>query len=323
MEHIFNTNVANFEENSIAIFKLQYAQNAVYRQYCKHLGITHAESVTSLLQIPFLPISFFKTHQVRSFSAEPSLKFYSSATGNTGRSEHAILHPEIYTKSFTLSFENYFGPIKNCCILGLLPSYLEKEGSSLIFMVQHLMQLSAHPLNGFFLFEHDQLLERILFLEQKKEPYFLFGVSFALLDFARKFKLNLQYGKIIETGGMKGRKKEITREELHQELALGFGSNRIFSEYGMTELLSQAYANTNGHYQLPAWMQVRISDLNDPFCFLPPGKTGILNIIDLANIASCAFIQTSDLGKLNTDDTFEVLGRADHSDIRGCSLLVG
>jgi hypothetical protein len=190
-------------------------------------------------------------------------------------------------------------------------------------MVQHLMQLSAHPLNGFFLFEHDQLLERILFLEQKKEPYFLFGVSFALLDFARKFKLNLQYGKIIETGGMKGRKKEITRDELHQELTSGFGSNRIFSEYGMTELLSQAYANTNGHYQLPKWMQVRISDLNDPFSFLPTGKTGILNIIDLANIASCAFIQTSDLGKLNVDGTFEVLGRADHSDIRGCSLLVG
>lgn len=322
LKHIFETKVENFEEFSLQVFRWQYQHNAVYQSYCQHIGCVDPNSVTQLLQIPFLPISFFKTHDVRSFTQEPVLRFLSSATGNMGRSTHALLTPSIYKESFTRMFHQYFGSIQNTCILGLLPSYLEREGSSLIYMVQHLMKLSGHPLNGFFLFEHETLLERILFLESKQAPYYIFGVSFALLDFAAKHQLNLQYGILIETGGMKGRKKEITRDELMLALEKGFGSNRIFSEYGMTELLSQAYAHNDGLYTPAPWMKVLISDLNDPFCFLPQGKSGLVNIIDLANLESCCFIQSSDLGKTQPDGRFEILGRADHSDTRGCSLMV-
>ncbi len=320
--NIFETKVENFEQNSLAAFQYQFQKNAVYQSYCKHIGLLDPNSVTSLLQIPFLPISFFKTHAVKSFPEKPSLSFQSSATGNMGRSQHHISDISFYEKSFIHTFEHQFGSIQNTCILGLLPSYLDREGSSLIYMVQHLMKISAHPLNGFFLFEHKQLLERIALLERKQTPYFIFGVSFALLDFAKKQQLQLQYGKVIETGGMKGRKKEITRDELMAVLESGFGSNRIFSEYGMTELLSQAYAARDGKYIPAPWMKVLITDLNDPFCILPEQKAGIINVIDLANIESCCFIQTSDLGKNHADGSFEILGRADHSDTRGCSLMV-
>jgi hypothetical protein len=320
--NIFETKVANFEQNSLSAFRYQYQNNEVYQSYCKHIGLFEPNSVTNLLQIPFLPISFFKTHTVKSFSEKPTLSFQSSATGNMGRSQHHISDISIYEKSFIHTFEQQFGSIQNTCILGLLPSYLEREGSSLIYMVRHLMKISAHPFNGFFLFEHKQLLERIEFLESKQIPYFIFGVSFALLDFAKKQQLELKYGKVIETGGMKGRKKEITRDELMAALESGFGSNRIFSEYGMTELLSQAYAGKDGKYKAPNWMKILVTDLNDPFCMLPEQKAGIINVIDLANIESCCFIQTSDLGKINTDGSFEILGRADHSDTRGCSLMV-
>jgi hypothetical protein len=320
--NIFETKVENFEQNSLSAFRYQYQNNEVYQSYCKHIGLFEPNSVTNLLQIPFLPISFFKTHTVKSFSEKPSLSFQSSATGNMGRSQHHISDISIYEKSFIHTFEQQFGSIQNTCILGLLPSYLEREGSSLIYMVRHLMKISAHPFNGFFLFEHKQLLERIAFLESKQIPYFIFGVSFALLDFAKKQQLELKYGKVIETGGMKGRKKEITRDELMAALESGFGSNRIFSEYGMTELLSQAYAGKDGKYKAPNWMKILVTDLNDPFCMLPEQKAGIINVIDLANIESCCFIQTSDLGKINTDGSFEILGRADHSDTRGCSLMV-
>lgn len=307
---------------ALQTFAHQYKENEVYRQYCQHLGITQTESITNSLQIPFLPVSFFKTHAVKSFRAEPSIIFKSSATGGMGQSEHALLTMHYYETSFMRSFEATFGSVKNKCILGLLPSYLEREGSSLIYMVQHLMQQSGHALNGFFLFEHQILLERLIHLEQKKESYFLFGVSFALLDFAQKHALPLNHAIIIETGGMKGRKKEITRAELMAALKNAFGTSQIYSEYGMTELLSQAYANIGGLYHCSPWMQIRISDLNDPFTFLIPGKTGIINVIDLANQESCAFIQTADLGKLNERGEFEVLGRADHSDIRGCALMI-
>lgn len=320
--NIFETKVTNFEQNSLQAFYWQYQHNAVYRQYCEHIGVFDPKSITQLLQIPFLPISFFKTHTVKSFQENSTLSFFSSATGKVGQSEHHILDSHIYEESFTKTFEANFGSIKNTCILGLLPSYLEREGSSLIYMVRHLMKISGHPLNGFFLFEHETLLERILFLESKQTPYIIFGVSFALLDFAKKHSLTLQYGKIIETGGMKGRKKEITRDELMLSLEAGFGSNRIYSEYGMTELLSQAYAARDGKYHCAPWMKILVSELNDPFCFLAPQKTGLINVIDLANIESCCFIQTSDLGKLNPDNSFEILGRADHSDTRGCSLMV-
>ncbi len=319
---IFETNVANFEQNSLLAFNWQYEHNAVYRQYCEHIGLFDPKSITQLLQIPFLPIGFFKTHAVKSFQENSTLSFFSSATGKIGQSEHHIFNTLIYEESFTKIFEANFGNIQNTCILGLLPSYLEKEGSSLIYMVRHLMKISGHPLNGFFLFEHETLLERILFLESRQEPYFIFGVSFALLDFAKKQSLTLKYGKIIETGGMKGRKKEITREELIQSLEAGFGSNRIYSEYGMTELLSQAYAKRDGQYTCAPWMKILLSDINDPFCFLPAHKTGIVNIIDLANIESCCFIQTSDLGRLSPNGSFEILGRADYSDTRGCALMV-
>lgn len=320
--NIFETKVENFEQNSLAAFQYQFQNNIVYQSYCKHIGLFDPNSVTGLLQIPFLPITLFKTHLVKSFKETPTLNFLSSATGNIGRSTHPIKDISLYEFSFTQIFKQHFGSIQNTCILGLLPSYLEREGSSLIYMVRHLMKISGHPLNGFFLFEHKQLLERIEFLESKQKPYFIFGVSFALLDFAKKQQLQLKYGKVIETGGMKGRKKEITRDELILSLESGFGSNRIFSEYGMTELLSQAYAARDGKYFPAPWMKALITDLNDPFCILPEQKAGIINVIDLANIESCCFIQTSDLGKNHADGSFEILGRVDHSDTRGCSLMV-
>ncbi len=321
-DRIFESKVTNFEELCLELFRFQYQNNPVYKQFAKLLNINDESVVNSIEQIPFLPVDLFKTHAVQSFEGEAEKYFYSSATGGNGQSKHAVKDLSIYRRSFTKAFLNQFGPIQQTCILGLLPSYLEREGSSLIYMVQHLMELSGHAGNGFFLYEHEVLAQRIEKLEAKKQPYFLFGVSFALLDFAAKFKGKMTYGKIIETGGMKGRKKELTRTELVNELQIAFGTQSIYSEYGMTELMSQAYADEKGFYNCPPWLMVRIVDLNDPMSEVAVGKSGLIQVIDLANVYSCAFIQTSDLGRKNADGSFQILGRADTSEMRGCSLMV-
>ncbi|MBP7511360.1 MAG: acyl transferase [Bacteroidia bacterium] len=319
---LFNSKITNFEDLCLELFQFQFQRNSVYQNYCKHVGIENLTQIKEASKIPYLPIQFFKTFEVKSFE-EPSQKtFYSSSTGGNGQSKHLVKSLKIYEESFVRGFEIFFGPIEKHCILGLLPSYLEREGSSLIYMVQHLMHLSKHPLNGFFLYEHQTLQDRILHLERLGQTYYIFGVSFALLDFVQKFPTPIVHGKIIETGGMKGRKKEITKIELYTELEEAFKTKNIFSEYGMTELLSQAYSKIDGRYQCPPWMHVSVVDPNDPFTELPSGKTGLIRVIDLANKYSCGFILTSDLGKSYGDGTFEVLGRLDNSDLRGCSLMV-
>jgi len=320
-ESIFESKVTNFEEMCLAVFQFQFLHNLPYKTYCQLIGVNNHKSIKCINDIPFLPVEIFKKQEVKSFKTPAEKIFVSSATGGIGQSSHHVMSLELYRKSFVSTFENEFGPVKNCAFLGLLPSYLEREGSSLIYMVQHLMQLSGHPLNGFFLYEHQTLHHRILQLESKEKPYFIFGVSFALLDFVKKFPIPLKFGQVIETGGMKGRKKEITKMELYKELSDAFQTNNIHSEYGMTELLSQAYAKIDGKHCCPDWMQVQIVDPNDPFTQLNQNRIGLIRVIDLANKYSCSFIQTSDLGKKNSDGTFEVIGRLDNSDLRGCSLL--
>ncbi len=320
---IFNPNLNNFEELCLAAFQYQYAHNPVYKAYAKIWGIQHSNDIETISAIPFLPIEFFKTHQISSSDQPVSKIFESSGTGQSGNSKHLIVDLAIYEQSIFTHFENHFGAIANKCVLGLLPSYLEKENSSLVYMVQALMKKSKHPLNGFYLYEHEELATKIQLLESKKEPYFLFGVTFGLLDFAKKFPIPIQFGNIIETGGMKGRKKEMTKMELYEVLKSQFQTNTIFSEYGMCEMQSQFYTNQNGYFKGPKWAKVSIGDINDPRCFAKPGKTGIIQVIDLANIHSCCFIQTADLGIEYPDHTFEVLGRRDQSEQRGCSLMIG
>jgi len=321
-ERIFQSKVTNFDELCLEVFEFQYLNNPVYQKYCQLLGIQNPAAVQTASAIPYLPIDFYKTQEVKSFTEIPAKIFSSSATGGNGQSKHLVKDISIYEKSFLSAFENYFGPISNTCFLGLLPSYLEREGSSLVYMVQRLMQISNNPLNGFFLYENHTLMNRITQLEKLGKPYFIFGVSFALLDFAKEYPIQLVHGKIIETGGMKGRKKEITKSELYLQLSQAFETKQIFSEYGMTELLSQAYATIDGKYVCPPWMQVSIVDPNDPFSLVQNNKTGVIRIIDLANLHACSFIQTSDLGKSHEDGRFEVLGRLDNSELRGCSLMV-
>jgi hypothetical protein len=319
---IFNSNLHNFEELCLEAFQYQYQNNRIYREYAQFWNILDADTIHSVNEIPFLPIEFFKTHEVRT-GMIPILKtFESSGTGMSGNSKHFIADLNIYEQSIFLNFESTFGAIENCCILGLLPSYLEKENSSLVYMVQALMKKSKHPLNGFYLYEHQELANKIAMLESKNEPYILFGVSFALLDFVAKFSIPIQSGKIIETGGMKGRKKEITKMELSNILNTGFRTSAIFSEYGMCELQSQFYSSIDNLYNCPPWAKVQTVDINDPKSFTKKGKTGTVRIIDLANIHSCCFIQTADLGIVHENRKFEILGRKDDSELRGCSLLI-
>ncbi|MBC7382314.1 MAG: acyl transferase [Bacteroidia bacterium] len=319
---IFNSNLNNFDELCLHLFRVQYKNNKIYRKYCNFIGITDPTVIRVVEKIPFLPVSLFKTHQVLASDKPVHTTFFSSATGGSGQSKHYLTDITLYQKSFITAFELKFGSTQNYCFLALLPSYIEREGSSLIYMVQHLMNVSAHPLNGFFLYDHLKLQQRIKTLEESAQNYVLFGVSFALLDFVKKADVEIKTGKIIETGGMKGRKKEMTKMEVQQRLQQGLKTTAVYSEYGMTELLSQAYAKNDGMYDCPPWMKVFISDPTDPFVYVDCGKTGVVNVIDLANINSCCFIQTSDLGRKNKQEQFEVLGRLDHSDLRGCSLMI-
>ena len=286
-----------------------------------HLRV-EPDKVTQLEAIPFLPIEFFKSKKIRSSSAEVQAIFTSSGTTGATTSQHFVSSLDHYEKCFVTAFELYYGPVSDYCLLALLPSYLERQGSSLIYMVDALIKRSDHQTSGFYLNNHDELFQTLQELERIGQKTLLIGVSFALLDFVETFKLNLNNTIIMETGGMKGRRQELIRAELHHYLQKGFGVDHIHSEYGMTELLSQAYSHGEGLFHCPPWMKVFARDTEDPLSLQKYGKTGGLNIIDLANYNSCAFIATQDLGKVYQNGSFEVLGRFDHADVRGCNLMV-
>ncbi len=322
---IFNRSKAlsqtDFLELAIETFRFQVDNVPVYQKFVKYLGV-NVSSVNRLEQIPFMPISLFKTHKVLANDLTEELVFTSSGTTGMQTSKHYVAYVDWYQQSYRMGFELAFGSPKQYCILALLPSYLERGGSSLVYMVEDLIQSSHHPSSGFYLNQYDQLAHTIIQLEQHKQPTLLIGVSYALLDLIERHQFKLNYTKIIETGGMKGQRKELIKEEFYTNLKEGFGVYTIYSEYGMTELLSQAYSNADGMYNCPPWMQVLIRDVNDPFHYMPKSKSGGINIIDLANRYSCSFLATQDLGQINADGSFGVLGRFDHSDIRGCNLLV-
>ncbi|TLF46821.1 LuxE/PaaK family acyltransferase [Maribacter aurantiacus] len=309
-----------FEAKCLEIFQFQYQNNQVYQRFCDYLNI-EPERIKTLTEIPFLPIQFFKKHKVVSTLDNEEIIFTSSGTTGSVASKHYVTDLNLYEQSYLKGFENFYGPIENYCVLALLPSYLERDGSSLIYMVNDLIDKSKHPFSGFFLNDLSKLASVLKELEAQKQKTLLIGVSFALLDFADAFKLELEHTIVMETGGMKGRRKELIRKELHEQLKRGFGVQHIHSEYGMTELLSQAYSLGDSLFECPPWMKILVRDTEDPFSLLPIGKTGGVNVIDLANVNSCSFIATQDLGKLNESGKFEVLGRFDHSDIRGCNLM--
>lgn len=318
---IFDTSPDNFELGALELFRFQYANNIMYRDYVNALGVT-PEKVKSITQIPFLPIRFFKTHTVATCSFEPEIVFESSGTTGMISSKHFVKEVDIYKESFLKCFKSFYGSVSEWCIIGLLPSYIERKNSSLVYMANNLIQASQHPDSGFYLNEFDKLNSLLKKLESKHQKTLLIGVTFALLDFAEKYPISLHHTTIMETGGMKGRKKEMTRREVHEILITSFKIPVIHAEYGMTELLSQAYSRGNGLFECPPWMKVLIRDDEDPLMVQAKGiSTGAINIIDLANIYSCGFIATDDVGRLYPDGRFEVLGRLDNSDLRGCSLM--
>ena len=343
-------NKNGFEKKALEIFRFQADKNPVYKKFVEQLGV-NAGTVKTIAQIPFLPIEFFKTQKIMtggsmelgdasknissSFLTPHSSLFLSSGTTGMERSKHYVSDVTLYEKSFQKCFKIFYGDVKQYAILALLPSYYENKNSSLMYMVMDLIRRSNNKYSSFYNSKDENILQLLQTLIHKKQKTILFGVSFALLDLpplslsAKKDGIRIpSEGRgvggevaVIETGGMKGRREEITREELHKALCSKFGVKKIHSEYGMTELLSQAYSKGDGIFHSPPWMKVMVRDINDPFTFLSPGKSGALNIIDLANINSCAFIATQDVGRIHKNGTFEVLGRMDNSDLRGCNLL--
>ena len=316
MHWVFDNKIS-FEKRALRLFKEQSQKCLPYNQYLKLLK-TDVESISSLAEIPFLPIQFFKTHSIIAKGKKPAIRFSSSGTTGMERSQHLVADLSLYEYSFRTAFELFYGDIEKYRFIALLPSYLEREGSSLIYMCQDFIKRTKHPQSGFYLNNFDELSEII----KEDKPTILLGVTYALLDLAKLGPFQLNNTIIMETGGMKGKRKEMLKDELHQTLSNAYGVDLIHSEYGMTELLSQAYSKGNGRFSTPHWMRVFSRDIEDPFSLTNNGKTGGLNIIDLANIHSCAFIATQDLGRVYTDQTFEVLGRFEQSDIRGCNLLV-
>ena len=320
-EGLFSLSESTVTPRALEIFAFQYAENPLYRQYVQTLGVDPA-AVNTLYDIPFLPVAFFKTHPVRTGAPwTPETVFESSGTTGMVTSRHEVKDLDLYKHSFTAAFQRAYGPIGDWCIIGLLPAYLERSNSSLVFMVDELIRASGHPDSGTYLYDHETLYGLLQRLEQQGQKTLLIGVTFALMDFAEKYEMKLQHTVIMETGGMKGRRKEITRAELHELLTRRLGVSSIHAEYGMTELLSQAYSSGGGLFRCPPWMKVLVRKEDDPLDISGEGE-GIVNIIDLANIWSCAFIATDDVGRVYPDGSFEVSGRVDNSDIRGCSLLV-
>ncbi len=316
---IFNVLDSDFDDLAVSVYRYQYENNHVYRQFSDAL-YKNPDVVRSLEQVPYLPVSFFKSHQVMTSVFEPDIVFESSGTSATVNSRHLVRDISLYEKSFVKGFSRLYGEIGEWCVIGLLPSYLEKGNSSLVYMIDKLMQLSAHPDSGFYLYDFARLKDKLSILEAMNQKTLLVGVTYALLDFAELFQIKLRHTVVMETGGMKGRRKELLRDEVHKRLYKAFEVDRIHSEYGMTELLSQAYSPGNGVFSCPPWMKVLVRDEEDPLTVSRYGK-GVINVIDLANIYSCSFIATDDAGKLYDDGSFEVLGRTDGSDLRGCSLL--
>ena len=310
-----------FEKIALKVFRFQYENNLVYQEFCDFLKIDK-QSVKTLQQIPFLPIQFFKNHNVVSNTNEIQEIFTSSGTTGMITSKHLVTDVSLYEQSYRNAFSEFYGNIEDYAILALLPSYLERSGSSLIYMVKDLIVLSNNEHSGFYLHNYDELIAKLIELDKAGQNILLIGVTYALLDLVEKQKFQLKNTIIMETGGMKGKRKELIREELHEILCDGFGVSSIHSEYGMTELLSQAYSLGNGIFECPAWMQILIRDTEDALTYVNNGKTGGINVIDLANINSCSFIATQDLGKKYPNNSFEVLGRYDNSDIRGCNLMV-
>ena len=319
---VFKLDKLEFEESALRLFQFQYLSNATYRNYCELLGIKASE-IKKLTQIPFLPISLFKSHELKSTAFDANIIFTSSGTTGSVSSKHFVKNLNLYEDSFFTTFEKFYGSVEDYCVLGLLPSYLERSGSSLVYMVQKMIEKSGDERSGFFLNNQKELEFALAALATEKKKTLLIGVSFGLLDFLETHEVPANPELIVmETGGMKGRRREMIREELHSKLSEGFKLEKIHSEYGMTELLSQAYSFGFGNFETPNWMRVLVRKQDDPFNYAAVGETGAINVIDLANIYSCAFIQTDDLGKLNEDGTFQVLGRFDASEVRGCNLMV-
>jgi len=320
--NIFNLHHSNeFEKMALEIFQYQAENNLVYKEFLSHLHID-IQGIDKVEEIPFLPIQFFKSHKVVSSEADVEQIFLSSGTTGNEQSKHFVTDLSIYEESFTKGFEHFYGAIEGYTVLALLPSYLEREGSSLIYMANDFIKKSKNEKSGFYLNNLEELAQNLTELDKNNKKVLLVGVSFALLDLVEKHKFNLKNTIVMETGGMKGRRKELIRSALHQILREGFGVESIHSEYGMTELLSQAYSKGNGIFECPPWMKILTRDTEDALTILPQGKSGGINIIDLANINSCSFIATQDLGITYPNGTFEVIGRFDNSDIRGCNLMV-
>jgi hypothetical protein len=308
-----------FEIQALKRYKFQQFPGSLFQKYTVSLG---AGDAVNLEEIAFLPISFFKTHLILAPEKSPAHIFESSGTTGQLPSRHALPDSDIYRQSILEGFNHFWGDPASYCFLGLLPSYLERPNASLVFMMQTLMDASPHPKNGFYLHNLEALADTIKELESSGQKTFLVGVTFALLDLAQRFPQPLRHTLIVETGGMKGRRKELVREELHLILTQAFGLPAIASEYGMTEMLSQAWSTEAGVYRCPPWMRVYARPHNDPMGNFITGETGRLHVVDLANVYSCSFIATDDLGKVYPDGSFEVLGRTDHSDLRGCNLMV-
>lgn len=310
-----------FNQLCLDVFKYQYEHIEVYREFADYLK-REPGKVRHYLEIPFLPIEFFKSHKIIEKDKKEKIVFRSSGTTGMSRSKHLVSDIQLYEASFIKGFEHFYGPVKDYVILALLPSYIENGDSSLVYMADKLIQLSEQKESGFYLNNYDELIKQLHQLKTSSKKVILLGVSYALLDIAEKSPISFPELIVMETGGMKGRRKEMIREELHEYLKTGFAANKIHSEYGMTELLSQAYSKGEGVFESPPWMKILIRDVNDPLSWISNGKSGAVNIIDLANYHSLSFIATQDLGKISLNNRFEILGRFDHSDIRGCNLLI-
>jgi phenylacetate-coenzyme A ligase PaaK-like adenylate-forming protein len=319
---LFSITSDNFEQKALELFHYQAEHNLVYRQYLSHLPIS-VHQIQSTQQIPFLPIELFKSRQVVTGNPETQVIFESSGTTGQTPSRHYVADSLFYKQVSQHIFEHQYKPLKECHLLALLPSYLERKNSSLVYMVSHFIQQTQSPYSGFFLHQTKELIDTLITLRNHTGRVILLGVSFALLDLAEAYAgTDLSHVTLMETGGMKGRREELLREELHEILQKSFNVTSIHAEYGMTELLSQAYSMGEGVFQTPPWMRILIRDVNDPFHIYQQTRSGGINIIDLANADSCAFIETKDIGILSGENAFRVLGRFDNSDIRGCNLLV-
>lgn len=313
---------SNFDETALTVFRYQAVNCPVYKRYLELLNVDYKQ-ISATEQIPYLPIQLFKNMEIIVENRKPEVIFTSSSTTGVSPSKHYVASLKLYEKSFLNGFYKIYGNPSKYAILSLLPSYLEREGSSLVYMANKLMTDSANSNNGFYLYNHSELFEKLNTLKKNQVPTILLGVSFALLDFVNEFRIDFPSLIVIETGGMKGRGRELSREDIHNSLKDGFGSNNIHSEYGMAELLSQAYSVGNGVFTAPPWMRIYIRDLQNPFKILPLSNKGGVNIIDLANLYSCSFIETEDLGIKETENSFRILGRISNSELRGCNLLLG